>query len=420
MFKGGEEMKRKKNISLMILGVVSLLFIGTLMMFSQSNTTEPVSASADSSQNETTIQSNSIGENFTNNENSKINNSVNNIINSASEETIINNNITNQIEAGNSDVDNSVANNIDSNGENTQITSTLDNIINALDAEVDNTTENNVNTGENNYIDNSVTNHIDVSIGVNVTNQIMNDVRATNNGENIDESNDGSNGSSENGNGSEETPETVWGVDSASLTTEDLLACVRENLGDPEVWGRYLGTNKGVSYGLTEDEIDLLHSNEINILVIWNHFTDGTGYENGQNEATEAVETARELGIPEGVALFANVEPIYPIDSEFIQGWHAVVSESEYNSGIYGIFDPSEELYAAFEAAAEEDSSIMDTMFVWTAAPNEGITTEENAPEYNPDYPEGALIGGWQYGIDAETCHIDTNIFDGNILKVLW
>ncbi|ARK30606.1 glycoside hydrolase domain-containing protein [Halalkalibacter krulwichiae] len=382
----------QKNRSFLLLGVVSLLFIFTLTFFSQVNSPDSTPVLADQESQE--------------------NDSNNNEAHTASNgDSLVNNQITNEISASGGEIHNNI-----------------DNSIKADEAEVDNTIDNKIVSGENNIVDNNVTNQIDVNIGVNVTNSITNDITAhktdkeseTENDENNDESENGENGNgSDDGNG-EDTPDTVWGVDSASLTTEEMLACVRDNFGDPQVWGRYLGTNEGVSYGLTEEEIELLQSNDIQILVIWNHFTDGTGYENGQNEATEAVETARDLGIPEGVALFANVEPIYPIDSSFIQGWHDVVSESEYSSGIYGIFDPSEELYVAFEAAAEENSSILDEMYIWTAAPNEGITTEDNAPDYNPEYPDGGLIGGWQYGIDAETCNIDTNIFDGNVLEVLW
>ncbi|WP_332695022.1 glycoside hydrolase domain-containing protein [Halalkalibacter lacteus] len=393
-------MKNSKNLSIIILGVVSLLFVLTLSLFSQANTTEPVTASTNETEEEqTTSDHNNSSHNNKKSGNGNVTNTINNSINA---------------EDGN--VDNTVENNIDSS--NVDINNSVENHINSENADIDNSIENHINSGHNNNIDNSITNDVNVSVDVNVTNYITNQISGDDR-ENDEETGNDENGENENSNG-EETLEAVWGVDSASVTTEDLLACVRKNFGDPQVWGRYLDDKEGVSYGLTTDEIELLHSNDIQILVIWNHFTDGTGYKNGQNEANAAIESARDLGIPEGVALFANVEPIYPIDSAFIQGWHDVVSESEYNSGIYGIFAPSEDLYVAFETAAEENASILDEMYVWTAAPNEDLSTEENAPEYNPVYPDEALIGGWQYGLDAETCNIDTNIFDRNVLDVLW
>ncbi|MCL7748393.1 glycoside hydrolase domain-containing protein [Halalkalibacter alkaliphilus] len=430
-------MKNRSNVSFIVLGVVSLLFLFSLTFFSQSNTSIPVTASSDDSQVEHTDLVEDESSNSSNGDNgSKENNVTNHVDNSINaNDGEVDNSLENHINSSSSNVENNVTNAI--NSTQSSVNNTIQNHIDAESADVDSAIDNNIQTN-NNDVTNSIGNDINVSVDVNVTNQINNHITNTtkdgdgpNNGdngngeengqvENGEDSDNGDNGTGENGNGNEETPETVWGVDSASITTEDMLACVRNNFGDPEVWGRYLGTNEGASYGLTAEEVNLLHSENIQILVIYNHFNDGTGYEHGQDHANAALEMARDFGIPEGVALFANVEPIYPIDSAFIQGWHDVVSESEYSSGIYGIFDPSEELYVAFEAAVDSDPSILDEMYVWTAAPNEGITTEENAPAYNPSYPDGALIGGWQYGLDAETCNIDTNIFDGNVLDVLW
>ncbi|MDV2883626.1 DUF1906 domain-containing protein [Alkalihalophilus pseudofirmus] len=306
------------------------------------------------------------------------------------------------------------------------INNNIQNNIDSENAIVENSIDNQVNNGETNEIDNNVLNNISVSVDVTVKNAISNQVDKDGKGSNGNGtsggngSNNGNANGDSNGNGDSETPDIVWGVDSASLTDDELLACVRDNFGNPEVWGRYLGDKDGVSFGLTQEEVELLQSNDIQILVIWNQFNEPVGFDKGQSEASAAIELAREFGIPEGVALFANVEPIYPIDDQFILGWHETMMESEYNSGIYGIFSPSEELYTAYVAAAEQDSTIYDEMYIWTASPNEGITTEANAPAYNPEFPEGGLIGGWQYGIDAETCNIDTNWFDGNVLDVLW
>ncbi|MGR3762500.1 hypothetical protein [Rossellomorea sp. NS-SX7] len=45
-----------------------------------------------------------------------------------------------------------------------------------------------------------------------------------------------------------------------------------------------------------------------------------------------------------------------------------------------------------------------------------GITTLADAPEA----PDNSLALGWQYGIDAEACNIDTNLFDRDLFDVLW
>lgn len=353
----------------------------------------------------------------------------------------ISNIIDNNINGSNVTSDNAISNNIISKNSDTDdsgsvVNNQIDNDINGENADLENNIVNDIKGGSNNQLENNITNNIEVKVDVNVTNNITNNVdgskKSKDDSEEKGNGNGDNNGNGENDNGTDtngdengegtngEVPDTVWGVDSASLTTEDMLMCVRDHFGDPQVWGRYLGDKEGVSYGLTQEEVELLHSEDIQILVIWNHFEDATSYEKGQSEAQAAIEMAEDFGIPEEVALFANVEPIYPIDSGFLLGWYETLAESPYESGVYGIFDPSEELYIAYETAAEENSDLMENNWVWTAAPNVGITTEENAPEYNPEAPEGSLIAGWQYGIDAETCNIDTVHYNGDALEVFW
>src|SRR5690625_2658730 len=88
-----------------------------------------------------------------------------------------------------------------------------------------------------------------------------------------------------------------WGVDSASYIEESLYQCVVDNFGQPEIWGRYLETIEGVSAGLDADEVSYLHENDIQILVIYNHFSDARGYDHGVNQAEQAISFAEDLDI---------------------------------------------------------------------------------------------------------------------------
>ncbi|HWO74694.1 MAG TPA: glycoside hydrolase domain-containing protein [Bacillus sp. (in: firmicutes)] len=216
------------------------------------------------------------------------------------------------------------------------------------------------------------------------------------------------------------TPDVVWSVDSASLTTENLLACVREHVGQPKVWGRYLEDKDDVSYGLKKEEVQLLLSEGISILLIYNHFNDARGYENGKNEAAGAVKLAKNLGVPPGVALFADIEPGYPVDEAFIRGWYDGLSASDYHPGIYGIFAPDRQLTSAFEKASKANPAIKSETVIWSAFPQVGITTEQEAPAFQGEAPEGSLLLGWQYGIEAQSCNIDTNLFKEGLLTYLW
>lgn len=211
-----------------------------------------------------------------------------------------------------------------------------------------------------------------------------------------------------------------WGVDSASITTEELYNCVQSNFGKPSVWGRYLGTIDGVSHGLTKEEVEYLHANGVKILLINNQFNNATGYENGVEQARTGISLASEIQAPEGVAIFADIEPDYPVDSAFIQGWFEAMMASPYKPGIYGVFSPESALVEAYQASVYENQEIQSKVILWTASPHVDVTSQANAPENSAEAPEGSLLYGWQYGINAETCNIDTNLFKGSLFDFLW
>lgn len=211
--------------------------------------------------------------------------------------------------------------------------------------------------------------------------------------------------------------EIYWGVDSASTTDEGLYQCVNENFGHPEVWGRYLGDKEGVSAGLDANEVEFLHENGVRILLIHNHFSDATGYDNGVAEAEEAIAYAEGLDVPDGVALFGDIEPGYPVDSAFMEGWYDTLSASVYEPGIYGVFDEGSAILTAYNAM---DQEARENTVVWSAFPQSEITTKENAPEYNPQGPEDSLLYGWQYAIEADQCIIDTDLYQDEMLDYLW
>lgn len=352
-----------------------------------------------------------------------INNNVQNIINGGSNITV-ETNITNDL---NGDVESSIKNQIDNevNGDgDAEITNNVNNLMNGQSKGiVDNMIENMVNGNGENSIDNNLINKFGENTDVNVFNNVLNNSEKSSGGSKDEKGNNKENDDTDgSGNGTipDDLDEIVWGIDSASETTEEFYSCVRENFGDPIIFGRYLGDREGVSRGLTADQVELIHSEGAYILPIYNHFNDATGYDNGVTHAEEAIRMAEELGIPEGVALFANIEPIYPVDAEFILGWYETMEASSYESGVYGLFDPDSDIFAAYNSAAESNEDLLENNVIWTSYPNVGITVEDEAPEFAPEAPEGSLAYGWQYGIDAETCNIDTNLFDQEIIPFLW
>jgi hypothetical protein len=226
-------------------------------------------------------------------------------------------------------------------------------------------------------------------------------------------------GSTEEDAGSEQ-PEFLWGLDTASPVDPAFIQCVAENYGKPAVFGRYLETKEGVSSGLTVDEAAFLHNQGIKIIPIFNHFTDATTYEQGLTEAEEAIAYAENLGIPQGIAIFADIEPGYPVDEAFIRGWVDTLLDSPYHPGIYGVFRSDSDVTTAYQAAAANSQTVADETIIWSSNPEPGITTQADAPAFEPDAPENIIISIWQYGIDGQTCNIDTNLIKTDILDYLW
>lgn len=212
-------------------------------------------------------------------------------------------------------------------------------------------------------------------------------------------------------------PTIYWGVDSAEVAHDGLYECALDNFGKPDVFGRYIGDNEDVSRGLTEKEVSFLHEKDVDILLIYNHVTDVTSIEVGNKHAEEAIGLAKELDVPDGVALFVDIEPNYSVDAAFIQGWYETIDASSYVPGIYGVFSEDSELLTAFN---ESDETVQEHTIVWTAYPQKEITSKEEAPSFEPQGPKDANVYGWQYGIDAERCTIDTNLFTEDMIDFLW
>lgn len=218
----------------------------------------------------------------------------------------------------------------------------------------------------------------------------------------------------------QEPPQLLWGVDTASPIDQAFIQCVVDNYGKPTVFGRYLETKEGVSAGLTPEEVELLHQQGIKIIPIYNHFSNATTYEGGVQEAQAAIAFAQQIGIPEGKAIFADIEPTYPVDEAFIRGWVDTLLGSPYKPGIYGVFTNDSALTAAYLAAVASNQNVQSQTIIWSSNPDPGVTPQAKAPEFQPGAPENVPVSIWQYGIDGETCNIDTNLVQSNILEFLW
>ncbi|HET7578964.1 MAG TPA: glycoside hydrolase domain-containing protein [Bacillales bacterium] len=209
----------------------------------------------------------------------------------------------------------------------------------------------------------------------------------------------------------------LWGVDTASKVTDSLYQCITDHYGKPLIWGRYMESKENISKGLTKKEASFIHKKGGHILLIYNHFTDATGYNNGVSEGKMAISFANDLGVPKGTALFADIEPTYPVDADFIRGWVKTLSPSSYMAGIYGDFSKNSGLRKAYHSAANKLNS---QPILWSDQPRPGITGKQKAPDFHPAAPKSSKNLVWQYGIGAKKCNIDTDLARSNIQSYLW
>ncbi|WP_156288742.1 glycoside hydrolase domain-containing protein [Oceanobacillus salinisoli] len=212
----------------------------------------------------------------------------------------------------------------------------------------------------------------------------------------------------------------VWGVDSSTNVTPELLSCVENNYGRPVFWARYLTTVPNASEGLTTEEINFLRGENIKILPIYNDFREAVGYRQGAVASANATFHAARLGFPRGTYIFANVERFFNVDPAWIRGWVESMYNSGYKVGIYN--DPVEgDFDEAFCQAARENNQVQIQSVLWSAEPEIGTTSPNQAPSFNPETPNcESNVWLWQYGRDSEACPIDTNLADDRILPSLW
>ncbi|HYK75165.1 MAG TPA: hypothetical protein VEV44_18875, partial [Pseudoneobacillus sp.] len=78
------------------------------------------------------------------------------------------------------------------------------------------------------------------------------------------------------------------------------------------------------------------------------------------------------------------------------------------------------QLFKAYQNAASNIPPIQKETIIWTASPHIGITSKQAHPSFKPLGPKGSNLFGWQYGIEAKTCNIDTNLFSDKLIPYTW
>ncbi|MGH2461754.1 MAG: glycoside hydrolase domain-containing protein [Chloroflexota bacterium] len=206
-----------------------------------------------------------------------------------------------------------------------------------------------------------------------------------------------------------------WGVDSAARandtypnTQSTVFDYVTLKAGEsPLFWGRYIGG----SFALNSDEVDYIHGKSCKILPIYNGATSGSvsgTYQDGQNDAKNAINAAQALGVPYGKVIFADIEASWSPSVAWIKGWSDTIFDSIYagSGGFYANTSSSNPFNGAYCAAYNGDSEMQISVgFIYADEPEPGCTTAGGAPAWGPSAPpcnNGAVVA-WQY---AESCYM--------------
>lgn len=207
----------------------------------------------------------------------------------------------------------------------------------------------------------------------------------------------------------------IFGIDTANAYTPQVSQCVAKKYDNPKQIGRYLQTKKGYFSGLTKTEVQYVHKKGAKILPIYNHYTKYVGTSQGQRSATEAINRAKQLGIPKSKAIFIDIEPKMNYNADFFVSWSYTLQKAGYKPGIYGDFGDSK-LRSIYLEARHKSASMKSTL-LWTNSPNEG--TLHKPTTFKGKSPDQANTLVWQYGVD-QPCKIDSDLVKSNLLKDLW
>jgi hypothetical protein len=210
-----------------------------------------------------------------------------------------------------------------------------------------------------------------------------------------------------------------WGVDSArtsNTTAADgatiAIDAVTIRAGtSPEFWGRYIGGN----YAISSAEVNALHSANCRVLLVFNGTTSGGvqgSAADGLNDASQAVAAALNLGVPAGIAVFADVENTWAPSPDWIQGWvkGIVSSPSGYLPGFYCDTTPGRVFDLAYCAAVAEPAVASALLWSMEPQPSPQCQAAGSAPAFNPQNVScNNPSHMWQYTIDCWEDLLGTN-----------
>ena len=178
---------------------------------------------------------------------------------------------------------------------------------------------------------------------------------------------------------------------------------------------------------ITADEIEFLRAKDCKIGLVIRDLTEAkVSGVNGTEDAIKAVESAKELGVPqnEGIALFAEIKPEWSVNHNWMISFAQVVSANGYVPVFIGNPDSSKNFnfdrQCSHFVQATKDVNYFNAVFMTTEPKLDGMP-DEWAP-YCPSALQPEDISLWSCGtttfdfIQVE----DVYAKDGKVLENMW
>ena len=205
----------------------------------------------------------------------------------------------------------------------------------------------------------------------------------------------------------------LFGVDSKIQANDMLQNNIEEfewvvrNKIYPNFYGRYItGENC-----LTKDEIKFLHIKGCKIAPMYKTSSVKETEDQGKIVAKQIDIIAFELGIPEGTAIFLELDEKENVTSEFMLGFAKAMLTEGYIPAFKANTDAKYSFDREFSRGMQTDKDVFDKCLIWAVSPNlpeyERVTTTHliHPDNWMPHAPSGIKrkdIAVWQYG---KHCH---------------
>ena len=223
----------------------------------------------------------------------------------------------------------------------------------------------------------------------------------------------------------------LFGVDSKIQANDILQNNISEfewvvrNKVYPNFWGRNLvGENC-----LTKEEINFLHRKGCKIAAIYNSTDAKETEEQGRIDAKKIDIIAVELGIPQGTAIFLEIDENENVTKKYMRGFAETLIKAGFTPAFKANTDANFGFDREFSRGLQSDRDVFSQCIVWAVAPSlaeyERVTTTHmiHPDNWVPFAPSGITrndIAVWQYGKDCHPINDDAGVettFNVNLVR---